>query len=133
MAQRSLLRESPSSLLLVGFLLTFLSNLQVLLFAHLTQVPTPTPLVSLSSLNTLLSSFISVVDEPGLRAARGDECVRIVVEALLRLGPGAEETESLRDGMQSYLAARRLDTELFADAETSGQYKDASWVDLSDR
>ncbi|ORY91755.1 MIF4G like-domain-containing protein [Leucosporidium creatinivorum] len=96
----------------------------VLLFAHLTQIPTPTPLVSPSSLITLLSSFTSVLDEPGLRAARGDECVRIVVEALLHLDRATEGTEGLRDSVQSYLAARRLDKELFADAETAGQYED---------
>lgn len=99
---------------------------QVLLFAHLASIPTSAPLISSTSLTTLLTSFVAVLDEPGLRAARGDECVRIIVEALLRLGGGAVGTETLRDGVQSYLAGRRVEKELFGDADTSGQFEDVS-------
>ncbi|GAA5937525.1 hypothetical protein JCM10213_007267 [Rhodosporidiobolus nylandii] len=100
----------------------------VVLFAHLTALPPSSPLLSVSSLLTLLTSFVSVLDEPGLRAARGDECVRIIVEALLRLDAtavaGDVGIDTLRDGVQGYLASRRIERELFADEETKGQWQD---------
>ncbi|GAA5870142.1 hypothetical protein JCM8547_006899 [Rhodosporidiobolus lusitaniae] len=100
----------------------------VVLFAHLTFLPASSPLISVSSLITLLTSFVSVLDEPGLRAARGDECVRIIVEALLRLDSAAIAGEvgidTLRDGVQGYLSSRRIEMELFADEETKGQWQD---------
>lgn len=108
--------------------LTRLAYSQVLLFAHLSSLPSASPLIAASSLTTLLSSFVAVLDEPGLRASRGDECVRIIVEALLRLGGDAVGTEGLRDGVQSYLANRRVEKELFSDAETSAQFEDVRIV-----
>lgn len=80
----------------------------------------------------LLSSFVAVLDEPGLRAARGDECVRIIVESLLRLGrDGSAGTEALRDGVQVYLAARKLEKDLFSDADNASQYEDVSFSVLA--
>lgn len=96
------------------------------MFAHLSSIPTGPPLIDPTSFATLLSSFVAVLDEPGLRAARGDECVRIIVEALLRLPRDAVGTESLRDGVQTYLAGRKFDRELFGDANIVGQYEDVS-------
>ncbi|GAA6014699.1 hypothetical protein JCM10207_006907 [Rhodosporidiobolus poonsookiae] len=100
----------------------------VTLFTLLTSLPPSSPIVSASSLITLLSSFVAVLDEPGLRAARGDECVRIIVEALLRLDTSLVDADSglntLRDGVQGYLASRRVERELFADEETKGQWQD---------
>lgn len=143
MAERPILRECRSSLNDIKSN----PNAQVLLFAHLARLPTPSssssPLISPSSLTTLLASFISVLDEPGLRASRGDECLRIVVEALLRLGPapaapegeapaddaeggGEEGQERLREGVQSYLSARRVERELFGDRDSADQWEDVS-------
>ncbi|GAA6063502.1 hypothetical protein JCM10212_004764 [Sporobolomyces blumeae] len=102
----------------------------VTLFAQLTALPTHAPLVAVSSLMTLLTSFLSVLDEPGLRAARGDECVRIIVEALLRTdGSDAESSgvETLKTGVQNYMAGRRIEKDVFADEETKAQ-----WVDSLD-
>ncbi|KAM0788666.1 hypothetical protein ACM66B_002765 [Microbotryomycetes sp. NB124-2] len=94
-----------------------------LFFAHLTSAPKAAPLVTLSSLLSLLSSFVAVLDEPGLRAARGDECVRIVAEAILRLG-NIEGTDSLKDSLHSYVAARKIDKQLFASPDCQEQYED---------
>ncbi|GAA5864299.1 hypothetical protein JCM1840_006735 [Sporobolomyces johnsonii] len=98
----------------------------VTLFAQLTLLPPSAPLIASTSLTTLLTSFVSVLDEPGLRAARGDECVRIIVEALLRLDGATEGSgvETLREGVHNYLGARRIEKELFADEETKGQWAD---------
>ncbi|CEQ40467.1 SPOSA6832_02087, partial [Sporobolomyces salmonicolor] len=98
----------------------------VILFAQLTLLPPSSPLIASTSLTTLLTSFVSVLDEPGLRAARGDECVRIIVEALLRLEGATEGSgvETLREGVHNYLGARRIERELFADEETKGQWAD---------
>ncbi|GAA5821849.1 hypothetical protein JCM11251_004742 [Rhodosporidiobolus azoricus] len=100
----------------------------VALFATLTSLPPSAPLVSLSSLITLLTSFVSVLDEPGLRAARGDECVRIIVEALLRIDAEALAAEggvdTLRDGAQGYLESRRVEKAVFADEENREQWQD---------
>lgn len=96
---------------------------QVLLFATLSTLEHP--LVSPQSLTTLLASFLAVLDEPGLRASRGDTCVRIVVEALLRVGGGAgPEAASLRAGVEAYAAGRRVERELFGEGETGGQFDD---------
>lgn len=85
----------------------------------------PNPLISATSLTVLLSAFSSVLDEPGLRSARGDECVRIIVESLLRLGrDGSSGTESLRDSVQVYLAARKIEKDIFGDAENASQFED---------
>lgn len=98
---------------------------QVLLFATLSTLDRP--LVSPSSLTTLLASFLAVLDEPGLRASRGDTCVRIVVEALLRIGGGdGSEAESLRAGVEAYASGRRVEKELFGEGETGGQFDDVS-------
>ncbi|KAK4055782.1 Nuclear cap-binding protein subunit 1 [Microbotryomycetes sp. JL201] len=95
----------------------------VFFFAHLTSAPKSAPLVTLSSLLALLSSFAAVLDEPGLRAARGDECVRIVAETILRLG-NVEGTDALKDSLQSYISARKIDKELFAAPGCQEQYED---------
>ncbi|KAK4700512.1 nuclear cap-binding protein subunit 1, partial [Phenoliferia sp. Uapishka_3] len=87
----------------------------ILLFTSLTSLPsTSSPLVSSASLIVLLTSFTAVLSEPGLRASRGDECVRVVVESMLRMEPSESgETDGLKDSVQSYLAARRIDREVF--------------------
>ncbi|KAL8276473.1 hypothetical protein RQP46_011123 [Phenoliferia psychrophenolica] len=97
----------------------------ITLFTSLTALPSPeAPLVSSASLVVLLTSFTAVLNEPALRAARGDECVRVVVESLLRLGPSkAGETGGLRDAVQSYLAGRRIDREVFG-GETAADLED---------
>lgn len=72
------------------------------------------------------------MDEPGLRAARGDECARIIVEGLLRLGrDGSSGTEALRDSVQVYLAARKIEKDIFGDAENSGQFEDVGFRSLN--
>ncbi|EGU12551.1 hypothetical protein RTG_01084 [Rhodotorula toruloides ATCC 204091] len=99
----------------------------VTLFSYLTTVPPASPVISASSLVNLLASFVSVLDEPGLRAARGDECVRIIVEALLRLDENAlaePGVDTLRDGVQAYLSSRRIEKDLFADEATKAQWQD---------
>ena len=105
-------------------------NMQVILFAQLTSLPLSSPLIASTSLLTLLSSFLSVLDEPGLRSSRGDECVRIIVEALLRLEVDEHEFElgggeSLKEGVRVYGESRRVEKDCFADEETKGQ-----WVDV---
>ena len=99
-----------------------LTSPQILYFAHLATLPTP--LVTSSSVVALLSVFLGVLEEPGLRASRGDECVRIIVEGLLRLGSAVEGTDGLRDGVQAYLTSRKINTELFEDKDTAGQLQD---------
>lgn len=102
-------------------------RVQVILFAHLTRLPASSPVISTSSLVNLLTSFVAVLDEPGLRASRGDECARIIVEALLRLDAAtlADPTiDTLRDGVQAYLSSRRIERELFADREHQSQWND---------
>ncbi|BGP23709.1 Nuclear cap-binding protein subunit 1 [Rhodotorula toruloides] len=99
----------------------------VTLFSYMTSMPPASPVVSASSLVNLLASFVSVLDEPGLRAARGDECVRIIVEALLRLDENAlaeSGVGTLRDGVQAYLSSRRIDNDLFADEASKAQCQD---------
>lgn len=96
------------------------------MFAHLSRTPVSTPTVSPASLITLLSAFVKVLDEPGLRAARGDECVRIIVEALLHFGTEQPGIEDLKNSVQNYLSSRRIDRGLFGDAETAGQFEDVS-------
>ena len=72
-------------------------QVQIVLFTSLTSLPSTTaPLVSSASLIVLLTSFTAVLSEPGLRAARGDECVRVVVEAMLRMST-TSETDGLRE------------------------------------
>ena len=111
----------------------FLSNSQLHLFAHLASLPRP--LVDASSLLTLLhASFILPLEnEPGLRAERGDELVRVVLETLLRLSPGTgvmqagnETLESIRTGVQTYMSARQVDRQ-FLGGE-SGNAK--QWTDV---
>ncbi|GAA5965784.1 hypothetical protein JCM3765_007346 [Sporobolomyces pararoseus] len=106
------------------------------LFSQLTMLPKESPLIASTSLLTLLSSFLSVLDEPGLRLSRGDECVRIIVESLLRIEGGDEGAyqaagglESLKEGISNYLELRKdlilkSGKESFADEETREQ-----WVD----
>lgn len=104
---------------------------QVILFATLTTMPSAVPVVSLSSFLNLLSSFASVLDEPGLRAARGDECVRVIIEGLLRLDTSSLSdpgVETLREHVHTYMSARRLEKELFAEGENQAQ-----WLDVSTR
>ncbi|KAK4056523.1 Nuclear cap-binding protein subunit 1 [Microbotryomycetes sp. JL221] len=95
----------------------------ILLFAHLTRAPAGSPLVDLSSLISVLRSFAVVLDEPGLRAARGDECVRIIAETILRLGE-VEGLDSLKDSLQSYLSARQIDKNVFAAEGAQDQFED---------
>ncbi|GAA5893972.1 hypothetical protein JCM8208_001295 [Rhodotorula glutinis] len=100
----------------------------VILFAHLTRLPASSPVISTSSLVNLLTSFVAVLDEPGLRASRGDECARIIVEALLRLDASTladPSIDTLRDGVQAYLSSRRIVRELFAEREHQAQWNDS--------
>lgn len=99
----------------------------VILFATLTTMPPSVPVVTVSSLLSLLNSFVSVLDEPGLKATRGDECVRIIIEALLRLDSTAlsePAVEMLREGIEGYVSSRRIEKELFADGENQAQWLD---------
>ena len=70
-----------------------------------------------------------MLDEPGLKVTRGDECVRIVIEALLRLDSAAlsePAVEMLREGIEGYVSSRRIEKELFADGENQAQWLDVS-------
>lgn len=95
-----------------------------MLFCHLATLPKP--LVSPSSVVALLTSFLAVLDEPGLHAARGDECVKIIVEALLRLGPSVDGTDGLKDGVRAHLDARKLDRAIFGEEDVARQFEDVS-------
>jgi 2-phospho-L-lactate transferase/gluconeogenesis factor (CofD/UPF0052 family) len=69
------------------------------------------------------------LDEPGVRAIRGDEAVRVIVEALLRTqGESVDESqvEPIIDAIKSYLSGRKLDRALFADEKLHEQFEDVS-------
>ena len=108
-------------------------NSQLHLFAHLASLPRP--LVDASSLLTLLhASFILPLEnEPGLRAERGDELVRVVLETLLRLSPGTgvmqagnETLESIRTGVQTYMSARQVDRHFLGGESGNAE----QWIDV---
>lgn len=101
------------------------------LFAHLASLPKP--LVDAGSLlNLLRDSFVSALEnEPGLRAERGDELVRVVLETLIRLsadrGLDADALEGIKAGIAGYMTSRQLDTAFLA----SGTGNEGQWVDVS--
>jgi nuclear cap-binding protein subunit 1 len=100
-------------------------NRQLHLFAHLASLPTP--LIAPQSFISLLPSFVSVLDEPGVRANRGDEAVRIIVEALLRMqGERIQDSqvEPLLEAIRSYLPGRKLDRALFTEEKHNEQFED---------
>ena len=105
--------------------------LQLHLFAHLASLPKP--LVDSSSLLSLLqNSFVSVLEnEPGLRAERGDELVRVVLETLIRLssdnGLNADSLEGIKSGIQGYMTSRQLDIAFLS----SGTGNETQWIDVS--
>lgn len=114
-----------------------LRYLQLHLFAHLASLPKP--LISASSLLELLhQSFVTALEnELGLRAERGDELVRVVLETLLRLnndglksgGEGEEGTlAAIARGVESYMTTRELDWKYL-----TGEERKAQWVDVSTR
>jgi len=84
------------------------------LFALLASLPRP--LIQPKSLLELLSlSFLNALDnEPGLRAERGDEVARVVLETLLRLdlanngGEMGDAVNSIKQSLQNYLSSRNV-------------------------
>ncbi|KAM0746015.1 hypothetical protein T439DRAFT_307230 [Meredithblackwellia eburnea MCA 4105] len=86
------------------------------LLSFLTSLPDPShPIVDPFSLLVLLRTFTSALSDPGIRAGRGDECVRIVVESVLRLGYEYNDPvlDELKDELKKYMAARIVDREVF--------------------
>ena len=77
----------------------------VLFFTYLATLEVP--LVKLSSLLKLLGACADVINEPGVKLVRSDECVRIVGESLLRLP--ADVGSELRLKLSTYLQERSLD------------------------
>ena len=111
----------------------FSRNMQLHLFAHLASLPRP--LVDASSLLTLLhaSFLLPLENEPGLRAERGDELVRVVLETVLRLSPatgvmqaGNETLESIRTGVQTYMSARQVDRQFLGGESGNAE----QWIDV---
>lgn len=106
---------------------------QLHLFAHLASLPKP--LIDLASLVALLhQSFVSALEnELGLRAERGDELVRVVLETLLRLdgvkveAAAGETLQTIRAGIDNYMANRRLDYS-FLGGESGNEKQ---WQDVS--
>lgn len=100
-------------------------NPQVLTLSHLAALLNP--IIASSAVITLLTTFAEVFDEPGLRASRGDDCVRIIVESLLRMGgTHGEGAEGLRGAVQNYLATRRIEEEIFGEGDAGSQHEDVS-------
>jgi len=105
-------------------------SLQLHLFAHLASLPKP--LISSDSLLALLQqSFVTALEnELGLRAERGDELVRVVLESLLRLANVDANNDtliSISQGIGAYMQSRELDIKyLTGENELNGQ-----WVDVS--
>lgn len=102
------------------------------MFANLATLPKP--LISISSLLSLLNqSFIFVLEnEFTLRAERGDELVRVVLETLLRVPAeslqGQNETmDAIRNGLNNYMSSRELDMSFLADAVNVSQWQDVSF------
>lgn len=135
MEKCSLLRKSwPSSLqVTIANTITDLSALclQLHMFANLATLPKP--LISISSLLSLLNqSFIFVLEnEFSLRAERGDELVRVVLETLLRIPSeylqGQNETlEAIRNGLGNYMGSRSLDLAFLGD-----KINESQWIDVS--
>lgn len=136
MEKCSLLRKSwVSSLqmqpLPIQSLISRASNLQLHMFANLATLPKP--LISISSLLSLLNqSFIFVLEnEFSLRAERGDELVRVVLETLLRIPSeylqGQNETlDAIRNGLGNYMGSRSLDLAFLGD-----KINESQWIDVS--
>lgn len=101
------------------------------MFAHLATLPKP--LISIASLLSLLNqSFIFVLEnEFSLRAERGDELVRVVLETLLRL-PGQslvgqeEAVNAIKNGLANYMNSRQLDVAFLGD-----HINESQWIDVS--
>jgi hypothetical protein len=104
------------------------------MFAHLATLPKP--LISVTSLLSLLNqSFIFVLEnEFSLRAERGDELVRVVLETLLRipaqqLEGQAEALDAIRNGLTNYMGSRQLDLAFLGDKINESQWLDVSIID----
>lgn len=101
------------------------------MFANLATLPKP--LISISSLLSLLNqSFIFVLEnEFSLRAERGDELVRVVLETLTRIPSeylqGQNETlDAIRNGLGNYMGSRSLDLAFLGD-----KINESQWIDVS--
>lgn len=106
------------------------TRLTLSFFAHLASLPSP--LVSPTSLVALLGSFAAAWEEVMGKAARGDECVRVVGEALLRSNLLAstegrvEGVDAVLSSMKTYMASRKLERGLLNDDALAAQYDDVS-------
>lgn len=101
------------------------------MFAHLATLPKP--LISISSVLSLLNqSFIFVLEnEFSLRAERGDELVRVVLETLLRIPSDKlegqnEALEAIKSGLSNYMGSRELDLSFLGD-----KVNETQWLDVS--
>lgn len=101
------------------------------MFAHLATLPKP--LISIASLLSLLNqSFIFVLEnEFSLRAERGDELVRVVLETLLRIPSHKlegqnEALEAIKSGLSNYMGSRELDLSFLGDKVNEKQWLDVS-------
>ena len=79
----------------------------------------------------LQQSFVSTLEtDLALRADRGDEIVRIVLETLLRLRPELRSGDivmAIGNGLQNYMASRKLDVGyLGGDSGNVEQWHDVS-------
>lgn len=109
------------------------------MFAHLATLPKP--LISITSLLSLLNqSFIFVLEnEFSLRAERGDELVKVVLETLLRIpaeklqgqNEALEALEAIRSGLSNYMSSRELDLSFLGDSVNESQWLDVSLLRLS--
>lgn len=121
---------TPSTLSTLNLFSNIKRSLQLHLFAHLASLPKP--LISSDSLLALLQqSFVTALEnELGLRAERGDELVRVILESLLRLANVDANNDtliSISQGVGNYMQSRELDIKyLTGKDELSSQ-----WVDVS--
>jgi hypothetical protein len=104
---------------------------QLHMFAHLATLPKP--LISITSLLSLLNqSFIFVLEnEFSLRAERGDELVKVVLETLLRIPAEKlqgqnEALEAIKSGLSNYMNSRELDLSFLGDKVNESQWLDVS-------
>lgn len=101
------------------------------MFAHLATLPKP--LISITSLLSLLNqSFIFILEnEFSLRAERGDELVKVVLETLIRLPAeklqGQDEAlDAIKSGLSNYMNSRELDLSFLGDKVNEQQWLDVS-------
>lgn len=100
------------------------------LFSSLASLPTK--LISPASLYSLLNSFASVLDEPGVKAPRAAEFVRIVAASLFRFTIGDDHgADQLVSSLNSYVQDTRvIQPGFLVDDKNGSKIDDVSYTSL---